>query len=205
MEQVQRTLFGQFMSVSPCPHCEGRGKIVKEKCPDCGSRGQVRARHKLEIKVPAGVERGTRLRIVGEGEGGFNGGPPGDLFLEMDVEPHKVFEREGADLHRRLTLTFPQAALGADVEAETLIDGLEKIEVPSGTTHGSVLKVKGKGMPRLRGARGRGDLYCHVAIDVPSNLTDRQRELLTELAQEMQSPVSSEEPGLFGKFKKLFD
>ncbi|MFC2594651.1 MAG: DnaJ C-terminal domain-containing protein [Fretibacterium sp.] len=205
VEQVQRTLFGQFVSVTVCPECLGRGKIVREKCPDCGGRGQVRRKHKLEVKVPAGVERGTRLRITGAGEAGVNGGPQGDLYLLIDVKPDKAFERDGADLHTRLLLTYPQAVLGTEVEVSTLIDGVEKIAVPAGTSHGQVLKVRGKGMPRLRGPRGRGDLYVHVFIDIPSRLTDRQRELITELAGEMKTPVGSGEPGLFEKFKKLFE
>lgn len=205
VEQVQRTLFGQFVSVTVCPECQGRGKIVREKCSDCGGRGQVRRKHKLEVKVPAGVERGTRLRISGAGEAGVNGGPQGDLYLLIDVKPDKTFERDGADLHTRLLLTYPQAVLGAEVEVSTLIDGVEKIGVPAGTSHGQVLKVRGKGMPRLRGPRGRGDLYVHVYVDIPSKLTDRQRELITELAGEMKTPVGSGGPGLFEKFKKLFD
>ena len=205
VEQVQRTLFGQFVSVATCPNCQGRGKVVREKCPDCGGRGQVRKKHKLEVKVPAGVERGTRLRITGAGEAGVNGGPQGDLFLLIDVEPNDAFEREGADLHTRLLLTYPQAVLGAEVEIATLIDGVEKIDVPAGTSHGQVLKVRGKGMPRLRGPRGRGDLYAHVFIDIPTKLTDRQKALITELAEEMKTPVGSGEEGFFEKFKKLFD
>lgn len=205
VEQVQRTLFGQFVSVTVCPNCQGRGKTIREKCSDCGGRGQVRRKHKLEVKVPAGVERGTRLRITGAGEAGVNGGPQGDLFLLIDVEPSKDFDRDGADLHTRLLLTYPQAVLGAEVELATLIDGVEKVEVPAGTAHGQVLKIRGKGMPRLRGPRGRGDLYAHVLIDIPSRLTDRQRELITELAGEMETPVGTGEPGFFEKFKKLFD
>ena len=205
VEQVQRTLFGQFVSVTACPNCQGRGKVIREKCLDCEGRGQVRRKHKLEVKVPAGVERGTRLRITGAGEAGVNGGPQGDLFLLIDVEPDKRFDRDGADLHTRLLLTYPQAVLGAEVEIATLIDGVEKIQVPAGTAHGQVLKVRGKGMPRLRGPRGRGDLYAHVFIDIPSKLTDRQKELIGQLAEEMETPVGAGEPGFFEKFKKLFD
>jgi molecular chaperone DnaJ len=204
VENVQRTPFGQFVSVNTCPRCQGKGKVIAEHCPECGGRGQVRDNHKVEVKIPAGVETGTRLRIAGEGEGGTNGGPSGDLFLVLEVERHKSFERDGGDLHSRLLLTWPQAVLGTSVEIPTLIDGMEKIDIPPGTTQGRVLKVKGLGMPRLRGARGRGDLYVHVFIDVPSKLTDKQRSLVNELAHEMKVPVSSEE-GIFDKFKKLFD
>jgi molecular chaperone DnaJ len=205
VETVQRTPFGQFVSVNTCPRCQGKGKTIQERCSSCGGRGQVRQNHKVEVKIPAGVETGTRLRIVGEGESGMNGGPQGDLFLVVDVERHKDFERDGGDLHTRLTLTYPQAVLGASMEISTLIDGVEKIDVPSGTSHGRVLKIRGRGMPRLRGPRGRGDLYIHVFLDVPSKLTEKQKSLITELASEMKTPVGNSEEGIFDKFKKLFD
>jgi molecular chaperone DnaJ len=203
VETVQRTPFGQFVSVSTCPRCQGKGKVVQERCETCGGRGQIRQNHKVEVKIPAGVETGTRLRITGEGEGGLNGGPHGDLFLVLEVERHDDFERDGGDLHSRLVLTYPQAVLGTSMEIETLIDGKEKIDVPAGTAHGRVLKIKGKGMPRLRGARGRGDLYIHVFIDVPSKLTDKQKGLILELAKEMKVPVGTGEEGIVDKFKKL--
>ena len=205
VETVQRTPFGQFVSVNTCPRWQGKGKIVQERCDTCSGRGQVRQNHKVEVKIPAGVETGTRLRITGEGEGGLNGGPHGDLFLVLEVERHDDFERDGGDLHSRLVLTYPQAVLGTSMEIQTLIDGKEKIDVPAGTAHGRVLKIKGKGMPRLRGARGRGDLYIHVFIDVPSKLTDKQKGLILELAKEMKVPVGTGEEGIFDKFKKLFD
>jgi molecular chaperone DnaJ len=205
VETVQRTPFGQFVSVNTCPRCQGKGKIIQERCEECGGRGQVRQTHKVEVKIPAGVETGTRLRITGEGEGGVNGGPQGDLFLVLEVEKREDFQRDGGDLHSRLVLTYPQAVLGTSVEIQTLIDGKEKIDIPAGTAHGRVLKVKGKGMPRLRGPRGRGDLYIHVSIDVPAKLTDKQRGLIQELAKEMKVPVGGGEEGIFDKFKKLFD
>jgi molecular chaperone DnaJ len=205
VESIQNTPFGRFVSATTCPRCQGKGKIVQERCETCGSRGQVRQNHKIEIKIPAGVEMGTRLRISGEGEGGINGGPHGDLFLVIEVERHKEFERDGGDLHSRLVLTYPQAVLGTSIEIPTLIDGKEKIDVPVGTAHGRVLKVRGKGMPRLRGPRGRGDLYIHVSIDVPTKLTDKQKELILELAKEMKVPVGIGEGGIIDKFKKLFD
>ena len=205
VETVQRTPFGQFRSVNTCPRCQGKGKIVLERCPSCGGRGQIRQNHKVEVKIPAGVETGTRLRIVNEGESGLNGGPHGDLFLVLEVGRHKDFERDGGDLHSRLTLTYPQAVLGASLEISTLIDGNEKIDIPAGTSHGRVLKVKGKGMPRLRGPRGRGDLYIHVFVDIPSKLTEKQKTLIVELANEMKTPVGAGEDGIFDKFKKFFD
>lgn len=202
---MQNTLFGRMVSETVCPECGGRGKIIKEKCPDCGGRGQIRRKHKLEVKVPPGVERGTRLRIPGAGEAGVNGGQPGDLYLVINVGDSKQFDRDGADLHTRLVLNYPQAVLGAEVEIDTLLDGKQKLSVPAGTIPGHVLKMRGQGMPRLGRAKSRGDLYIHVFVDIPSKLTDRQRELITQLADEMDTPVSSGEPGFFDKFKKLFD
>jgi molecular chaperone DnaJ len=204
VESVQRTPFGQFISVNTCPRCQGKGKIVQQPCKDCNGHGQVLQNHKIEVKIPAGVETGTRLRITGEGESGANGGPQGDLFLVLNVEPDKNFERDGSNLHSRLVLNYPQAVLGATVEIPTLIDGKEKIDVPAGTAHGRILKVKGKGMPRLRGPRGRGDLFVHIFVDVPTKLTDKQKSLISELAAEMQIPVNTSEEGFFEKFKKLF-
>lgn len=205
VENRQRTMFGEFRSVGQCPTCGGKGKTVDEKCTECGGRGQERKKHKVDVKVPAGVETGTRLRISGEGDAGINGGPNGDLFLVIDVKPDKTFERDGGDLHRRLYITYPQAVLGAVVEIETLIDGTEKLSIPPGTTHGSKFKIKDRGIARLHGARGRGDLYVHVFIDIPQKISEKEKNLISELANEMKVSVGAGEGGLFDKFKKFFD
>lgn len=204
VRQVQQSFLGQFITETSCPSCHGSGKIISEKCPECGGRGQVHRTRKLEVKVPPGVERGTRLRIPGAGEAGQSGGPAGDLYLVMDVEPDERFDRDGADLHTSLVLTYPQAVLGAELEVETLLDGKEKLTVPAATAHGQVLKVRGRGMPRLNRPKARGDLYVHAFVDIPSKLTDRQRELITELSKEMKAPVGGGEPGFFEKVKNLF-
>jgi molecular chaperone DnaJ len=156
----------------------------------------------LKVRIPAGVDTGTRLRIHGEGEVGFNGGPPGDLFLVIQVKDHPVFKRDEGDLHRKTVLAFPMAALGGSIEVETLIDGVEKLEIPAGTQPGKVFRLRGKGMPRLRGGRGRGDLFVHVTIDVPTRLTEKQRALIEGLAKEMELDVKDE--GLFSKFRNIF-
>ena len=205
VEKRQRTMFGEFVSVGPCLSCGGRGKTISEKCAECGGRGQERKKHRVDVKVPAGVETGTRLRISGEGDAGTNGGPNGDLFLIMNVKPDKSFERDGGDLHRRLYITYPQAVLGAVVDIETLIDGKEKLNIPPGTTHGARFKMKDRGMERLRGARGRGDLYIHVFIDIPQKISEKERQLISELAGEMKVSVGAEEEGFFDKFRKFFD
>lgn len=202
--KVEPSFFGQVMTERVCPNCHGTGKIIKEKCPDCQGRGQVHKVHNLEVKIPAGVNRGTRVCVRGEGEEGVNGGANGDLYLVADVAPDKNFERDGADLHTHLILTYPQAVLGSEATVKTLIDGDEKINVPAGTSHGQVLKIKNKGMPKLNRKDVRGDLYAHVFIDIPSKLTDKQRALITELAGEMDAPVNTGEAGFFDKVKNLF-
>ncbi|MCX7829217.1 MAG: molecular chaperone DnaJ, partial [Thermanaerothrix sp.] len=179
VEQSMRTPFGQFVQVNTCPRCSGRGKVIGSPCKECKGHGRVRVPHRVEVKIPKGVETGTRLRIPGEGEAGINGGPPGDLFLIVEVIPHPVFERHGADLRVKVDVAFPQAALGSEVPLETF-EGTERIEIPPGTQPGSVLKIRGKGMPRMGG--GRGDLLVQVRVVVPKNLTERQRALLQALA-----------------------
>ena len=204
VETKQHTPFGQFVTVNTCPRCNGSGKVVKEKCPSCGGAGRTRKTHRVEVKIPAGVDTGTRLRIAGEGEPGINGGSSGDLYLLVSVAEHPDFKRDGADLHTRLVLSFPQAALGCTVQIPVLAGEPESLSVPAGTQPGKVFTLRGKGIPRLRGARGTGDLHVHVVVDVPKKLTDRQRALLEELAREMQ--VEVEDSGVFGKFfRNLFD
>ncbi|MBQ9388836.1 MAG: molecular chaperone DnaJ [Synergistaceae bacterium] len=203
VRQSQQSFFGQFVSITTCPECRGTGKIIRDKCDECHGIGQIRKKHKLEVKIPAGVERNRRLRISGAGEAGVNGGPAGDLYLIIDVEVHPDFERDGADLHTTLLLTYPQAVLGAEVKIKTLDGTEETITVPSGTTHGQVLKLKGKGMPRVN-SKSIGDLYAHVYIEIPKKLTDKQKELIKALADEMKAPVAENDSGFFGKFKRWF-
>ncbi len=204
--QVRRktqTLFGQAFTVGTCPDCGGSGKTFESKCNDCSGRGKVRKNRDIEVKVQAGVDRGTRLRIPGAGELGERGGPPGDLYLVMDVLPHQDFERDGTDLHRRLSISFPTAALGGDVTVQTLIDGESTVTVKAGTEPGEVLKLSGLGMPSLRSPNRRGDLFIHLSVEVPKKLTERQRSLIEALASEMDVDVQSEE-GVWDKLKGLF-
>ena len=204
VENHQRTIFGEFVTVGPCAACSGKGKTIDERCPECGGRGQERKRHNVEVKVPAGVETGTRLRVTGEGDAGIKGGPKGDLFLVMNVKPDNTFERDGGDLHRRLYITYPQAVLGSSIDVETLIDGTEKLNIPPGTTHGTRFRIKDHGITRLHGARGRGDLYVHVFINIPQKISEKERQLISELANEMKVSIGKEEEGIFDRLKKLF-
>ena len=204
IRQTQQSMFGQFTSITMCPECHGAGKVIKEKCGECEGLGRVRKKHKLEVKIPAGVERNMRLRISGAGEAGINGGPAGDLYLVIDVGLDANFERNGADLHTTLVLTYPQAVLGTETDIKTLDGKIEKISVPAGTSHGQVLKVKGKGMPKIN-SKSKGDLYAHVFIEVPTKLTDKQRDLIKKLAEEMEAPVSENKTGFTDWLKsKIF-
>lgn len=205
VRQRTQTLFGEAVTVGTCPECNGSGKVFEEKCRECDGLGRVRKTRELEVKVQPGVDRGTRLRVPGSGEAGFNGGPPGDLYLVMNVQTHSIFERDGMDLHRRLSIPFPLAALGGKTLIESLIDGEKELKISSGTEPGKILKVKGAGMPSLRNSSRRGDLYVHITIDVPGKLTDSQKGLIEALASEMEVDVDSSGGGAFEKIKKLFN
>ena len=180
IQQVQRSFLGQVMTARPCPTCQGFGTTIPHPCPECAGDGRVRTRRTLTIKVPAGVDTGTRIQLAGEGEVGPNGGPAGDLYVEVAVQPHPVFERRGDDLHCGVTLPMTAAALGTTVALETL-DGPETLDIRPGTQPGEVLVLRGKGATRLRGG-GRGDLLVHLSVEIPERLADAERRLLTELA-----------------------
>ena len=200
VEREQRTPFGTFVSVNQCSECGGTGKKIESKCRNCGGSGSIRAKHRVEVRRPPGVDTGTRLRVGGEGGEGSAGGPPGDLFLAIKVDPHPVLERERDDLHTKVTLKFPQAALGCSIEVPHL-EGAEKVDIPAGTPVGKAIRLKGKGMPRLKGS-GRGDLFAHVFIDVPQSLTDREKALVEALAQEMNVEVNP--AGFIDRIRQLF-
>jgi molecular chaperone DnaJ len=201
IERVTSTPFGQMVQVVPCVQCRGTGKVIKTPCGECKGQGRLRRGRKLDVKIPPGVDTGTRLRIGGEGEGGRNGGPPGDLFILLEVSSDSRFRRDGEDLHAKIDIAIPQAALGTTVPIPTF-DGVEKLDIPAGTQPGSVLRIKNRGMPRLRGT-GRGDMHIHVRVNVPKNLSDRAKELLSELAAEMKLDVA-EDKGLFDRIRDKF-
>ena len=205
VRQRQQIMFGVFESITTCPNCHGTGKVIKDKCGECSGTGRVRKKQTRGVKIPPGVANNMRLVIHGAGEDGINGGDSGDLYLVIDVEVDRNFERDGADLHTTLLITYPQAVLGTDTEIATLDGTKEKLTIPAGTQHGEVLKLKGKGMPKLNSPmNASGDLYVHVYIDIPKTLTDKQRELIKSLADEMQAPVHDGDSGLFGKVKGWF-
>jgi molecular chaperone DnaJ len=171
-----------FFSISKtCGKCNGTGKIITDPCKACKGQGKVKRFKTINVKIPAGVDTGSRLRISGEGELGFYGGPPGDLFVILNVEEHRFFKREGNDIFCEVPVSFPQAALGGEMEVPT-IDGTSKIKIPPGTPSGRIFHIKGKGLTRV-GGHVRGDQIVRVYVDVPRKLTPKQRELLEEFAQ----------------------
>lgn len=181
LRSVQRSIFGQIVSSRSCPDCDSSGEVPASPCTACRGRGRVETSESIEITVPAGVENGNTLRLDSRGEAGVRGGPNGDLYVHLAVRPHPVFVREGDHLLCSLTVPFTVAALGADVPIATL-DGEETVHVPAGTQPGTMLRVRGKGVPRL-GGRGRGDLAVQIDVDVPTKLRAEERELLEKLAQ----------------------
>ena len=172
---------GFFSVMRTCPNCGGKGQIIKTPCKKCRGAGRVEKEKTLEIKIPAGVETGSRLRISGEGEAGTNGGPTGDLYVVIHVAEHETFERQGANLYASVPISFAQAALGAEIQVKTL-DGEESLKIPAGTQTGTVFRVKNQGMPVL-GGRGKGDLFVAVTLVTPKTLTKEQRKLLEQLAE----------------------
>jgi molecular chaperone DnaJ len=170
---------GFFSIQQTCPKCHGTGKMVQNPCPTCQGVGRIKQHKTLSVKIPKGIDEGDRIRLSGEGEAGVNGGPPGDLYVVVHIEPHPVFQRDQNDLHCEMPISFSTAALGGEIEIPTL-DGYAKIKIPAETQTGKIFRLRGKGIVGMR-SHTPGDLLCHVAIETPINLTDRQKELLREL------------------------
>ena len=192
---------GFFSLQQTCPQCHGRGKVIADPCATCEGAGRVRKHKTLSVKIPAGVDQDDRIRLTGEGEAGINGGPPGDLYVVVNMKPHSVFQREGADLHCELPIGFATAALGGELEIPTL-DGHATIKVPPETQTGQVFRLKNKGIRPVRGSV-TGDLYCHVAIETPVKLTSKQKELLREFEAINQQDPGAHSPRAKGFFEKV--
>ncbi|HLX43889.1 MAG TPA: molecular chaperone DnaJ [Bryobacteraceae bacterium] len=192
-----------FLSVRrTCTQCNGRGQVVRRPCKECHGEGYQRRERKLKINIPAGVDNGTQLRLTQEGQPGANGGPPGDLFVVLKVAEHSIFERHESDLHCTIPVNIAQAALGASVDLLTF-DGLQNVKIPEGSQPGARLKLKGLGVPHLHG-NGRGDLYVHVDVHVPSKLTRDQRKLFEQLRELLPAENEPSEKGIFDKVKDYF-
>ena len=191
---------GFFSVARTCGECRGTGRIVKTPCDACKGNGRTERERSMEVKIPAGVETGSRMRIAGEGEGGTQGGPSGDLYVVIHLSEHKRFERQGNNLYLAVPITFGQAALGAEIIIDSL-DNKEELKIPAGTQTGTVFRLKGKGMPVL-GGRGRGDLFVSVSVITPTTLSREQRKLLEQLSEVETKDL--EDKGLIDKVRDMF-
>ncbi|MEE8168845.1 MAG: molecular chaperone DnaJ [Candidatus Hydrothermarchaeales archaeon] len=178
---TKRTPFGHFTSITTCGKCRGEGRVIADPCPECRGKGVVRRTKELEVRIPPGVESGSRLRMSGEGEAGEKGAPPGDLYVLLHVKLHEVFERHGDDIVCELPISFHQAALGDELEVPTL-NGRAKMRIPPGTQTGTIFRLKGKGLPNLNSSP-KGDQHVHVIVETPTDLTKAQKEILKEFAK----------------------
>ncbi|MBD3109740.1 molecular chaperone DnaJ [Bacillus sp. AGMB 02131] len=196
----QNTPFGRIVNRTTCRHCGGTGKHIPSKCTTCHGAGKVKKRKKINVKIPAGIDDGQQLRVAGKGEPGINGGPAGDLYVVFHVKEHEFFERHNDDVYCEVPLTFAQAALGDEIEIPTL-HGKVQLTIPAGTQTGKKFRLKGKGIPNVRGY-GQGDQYVIVRVVTPSKLTEKQKQLLKEFAE--LSGESVDEQGFFAKMKRAF-
>jgi molecular chaperone DnaJ len=202
--RVSQTILGQMVNITACPRCGGEGRIVSTPCHNCRGDGRVREQRTITVDVPAGIDSGQRIAIESQGEAGPRGGPPGDLYVAVTVREHAQLLRRGTDLYFELPITFPQAALGATVDIPT-VEGMEPIAIPAGTQSGTELRLRGRGVPRLRSA-GRGDLHVIVTVVVPPKPSKRERELLKELGEVSSAPILPKGgPSLVGRLRDLFN
>ena len=205
VRQVQRSMLGQFVSVRPCPDCGGAGERILSPCAECSGEGRVRTDRMVQLQVPAGVSTDDYLKLSGRGNAGPSGGPPGDVLVLVTVEDDERFQRVGDDLVYNLAVTMSQAALGAEVEVPTIIDGGAALKIPQGIQSGQALRLRGRGMPRLRDS-GRGDQVVRVLVWTPTSLSKEERDLLEQL-REVESPPpepDTEEPGFWERVKRAF-
>ena len=197
---------GPFSIAQTCPRCHGTGKMITNPCTACSGAGRVKHQKTLQVRIPSGVDEGDRVRLSGEGEPGVNGGPPGDLYVQVHIKPHAVFQRDHDDLHCEMPVSFTIAALGGDVEIPTL-DGTAKIRVPAESQSGKTFRLRGKGIKGVR-SDFPGDLFCHVVVETPVSLTERQKELLREFETISQGDTARHNPrskGWFDKVKEFFE
>src|SRR5688572_2123000 len=197
---------GPFSIAQTCPRCHGSGSVIPNPCATCSGSGRVKLQKTLAVKIPAGVDEGDRVRLSGEGEPGVNGGPPGDLYVQVHVKPHGVFQRDHDDLHCEMPISITTAALGGEIGIPTL-DGSAKVRIPAETQTGKTFRIKGKGIKGVR-SQEPGDLFCHVVVETPVSLTSRQRELLREFDSISAQDSARHNPrakGWFDKVKEFFD
>jgi molecular chaperone DnaJ len=197
---------GPFSIAQTCPRCHGTGKMIASPCTACAGAGRVKHQKTLQVRIPSGVDEGDRVRLTGEGEPGVNGGPPGDLYVQVHIKAHPVFQRDHDDLHCEMPVSFTTAALGGDIEIPTL-EGTARIRVPAESQSGKTFRLRGKGIKGVR-SDSPGDLFCHVVVETPVNLTDRQKELLREFDTISQGDAARHNPrskGWFDKVKEFFE
>ena len=197
---------GFFSIQQTCPKCHGNGKVITDPCAPCGGQGRIKRNKTLEVKIPVGIDNGMRIRSSGNGEPGTNGGPPGDLYVEIHIKPHAVFQREGDDLHCEMPISFVKATLGGEIEVPTL-SGKVSFTVPEGTQSGKTFRLKAKGIKGVRSGYA-GDLFCHVVVETPVKLTDKQKDLLKEferLTVEGGAKHSPQSKGWMDKVKDFFE
>jgi molecular chaperone DnaJ len=206
IQSVQRTFLGQVVSARPCPTCQGYGSVIPHPCLKCGGDGRIRARRNLTVKIPAGVEDGMRIRLAQQGEVGSGGGPPGDLYVEIHERPHDIFARKDDDLHCRVTVPMTAAALGTRITIKTL-DTEETVDVRPGTQPGASLRIRGRGVPHLRGT-GRGDLHVHLDVRTPTKLSPDEERMLRDFARmrgEEVAELSRKQGGFFSFMRDAFN
>jgi molecular chaperone DnaJ len=202
VQVTQNTAFGRFVNVRTCERCHGEGKTIETPCPECRGSGRVRKTRKIDVKIPAGVESGSRLRISGEGEAGLRGGSPGDLYIYIYVKKHPEFERQGDDIYSEVKISMAQATLGTNIMVSTL-DGKVELKIPEGTQYGTSFRLRGRGVTHLRG-QGRGDHYVKVKISTPTRLTGEQRELFKKLALSFGEHLSADDKGFMDRVRDAF-
>ncbi len=201
--QTQRTPLGMFQTSAPCPQCQGTGKIIRNPCKKCGGVGKQRRNRTLKVNIPAGIDDGQSIRLSGQGGAGVNGGPSGDVIVTVSIRPHPIFTRDGSDVICEIPISFTQAALGDTLQVPT-IDGKIEYNIPEGTQTGTVFRMRGKGIQNVNG-RGRGDQYVRVNIEVPKNLTHKQKELLREFENSTTDENQVQRKGFWDKVKQAFN
>ena len=199
-----RAQSGFFTVERTCPNCGGVGKVITSPCGNCGGAGRIEKDKTLSVNIPSGVEDGTRIRLSGEGEAGLRGSPAGDLYIFLSLQAHEVFQRDGANIYCRVPIAMTTAALGGDIDVPTLDGGRFSVSLPEGTQTGRQFRLRGKGMPHMRG-RGQGDMYVQTMVETPVNLSGEQRELLAQFQASLGGGTSPESEGFFKKAKELWN
>jgi len=203
VRQTTQTIIGHFTQIMACPSCQGTGAIIVNPCKTCHGQGRHAVETKRSIVIPPGVDQGTRLRVAGEGDAGLKGGPPGDLYVVLQIKPHPEFKRDGYHIYSRQDVTYPIMALGGEVEVTTL-EGTEKIKIPAGTKNGHVFTLKGAGVPHLNNNSRRGDHYVEVQVGIPTHLSGEEKKLLQKLHELQQDKKNHHNSSFMGKVKEAF-